>query len=74
MTLKFLMNRRRKQWQATKKEASVAFVKDAVIAQLQTMWGAEIKDIDIDDGKTIDDLIITIYTDKKGAQSKTKKD
>lgn len=68
------MNHRRKQWQKSKKEVSLGFIKDAIIAQLQPMWGNEIKDIDLDDGRTPDEVTVTIYTEKKGVKSKTKKD
>lgn len=65
--LKYLMNKRRLTALKIKKELSSAFINDAVITQLQPMFGQEIVDLDIGFPET------TIYL-RKGGKSKTEKD
>lgn len=65
--LKYVMNKRRQTAQKIKKELSSDFIKDAVITQIQPMFGQEVIDIDIGFPETI------IYL-RKGGKSKTEKD
>lgn len=75
MTLRYLVNRRRKQWDTAQKQINLDFVKDAVIAQLQAVWTREeIMDIDFGEVTPEGMMNVTIYFNKKGVKSKTKKD
>lgn len=70
MALKYLMNRRRRLCKTINKPVSLAFVKDAIITQMQPMFGSEIVDIDLGDVDADGNINITIFYRK---ETKTKK-
>lgn len=69
------MDRRRKTWKKHDEEIALAFIKDAVIMQLESLpfWRlGEIQDIDFGTVTSEGMMKLKIYT--KGDKSKTKKD
>ena len=77
MTLRYLMDRRRKTWKKQEEDVSVSFIKDAVITQLENLPFyrlGEIQDIDFGPVTPEGMMKLKIYTNTKGEKSKTKKD
>jgi hypothetical protein len=72
MALKYLMERKRRLAQKSEHLVSLGYIKDAIMCQLQPMYGAEIIDIDLGPLDRDGMVNTTIYT-KKGAQTRTRK-
>lgn len=65
MALKYLMERKRRLANKTEKLVSLDYIKDAVITQMQPMFGTDIIDVTFGDVDKNGEMNVTIYT-KKG--------
>lgn len=75
MTLRYLLDRKRKAWKKQDVEINLGLIKDGVVLQLESLpfWRlGEIQDIDFGEVTTEGKMKLKIYT--KGEKSKTKKD